>query len=383
VRAQRILTALTVGGALLLAACGAGGNEGKADIKVGAAISLTGIANVYGPAQQQGLRLAEERINAAGGVNGAKLRLLIEDDGSTKEQSITVFKKLVNEEKVAAILGPTLSGSASGAHPVAQQGKTPTIAISNTGAGIVGTCDYGPCDYIFRASLGEASAIPATIKAAKTKFNVQKVVLMWALDDKFSVDGSDIFRKELQANGILILKELRFGKGDPDLTSVVTSAKAANPDAIVDSSLAGPAVKILKAVKDQFPAGKLVIGGNGFNSPAIITQAGPAAQGAVSGTAWYKLNADPANKAFVDAFKARYSSDPDQFAAQAYAAVYILADALKRASNPNDHAAVKKALEGVKDLATPLGKFSFTADHDVKQQVYVVQVKGNDFVLLT
>jgi branched-chain amino acid transport system substrate-binding protein len=372
-------------GALVLAACGTGGGSPapKADIKFGAAISLTGIANVYGPAQQQGLRLAEERINAAGGVNGAKLRLLIEDDGSTKEQSITVFRKFISEEKVAAILGPTLSGSAAGAHPVAQKDKTPTIAISNTGAGIVGTCEYGACDYIFRASLGEASAIPETIKAAKVKFNLQKVVLMWASDDKFSVDGADIFRRELQANGIQILKEIKFGKGDPDLTSVVTSAKAANPDAIVDSSLAGPAVKILKAVKDQYPAGKLVIGGNGFNTPTIITAAGPAAQGAVSGTAWYKLNPDPANKVFVDAFKARYNADPDQFAAQAYAAVYILADALKRTSNPNDHAGLKKALEGVKDLATPLGKFSFTADHDVKQQVYVVQVKGNDFVLLT
>ena len=83
---------------------------------------------------------------------------------------------------------------------------------------------------------------------------------------------------------------------------------------------------------------------------------------------------------FVAAYKKKYSKDPEQFAAQAYTAIYVLADAVKRASNAYDHAGLKKALEGVKDLETPLGKFSFTADHDVAQPVYVMTVKGNAFV---
>ncbi len=112
------LFAVAAASAVLLAACG-GGAPGaqpsassgpKADIKVGLAISLTGTANIYGPAQQNGAKLAMEQINAAGGIDGAKIALVVEDDASARDQGITVFRKLINEDKVAAILGPTLSG---------------------------------------------------------------------------------------------------------------------------------------------------------------------------------------------------------------------------------------------------------------------------------
>jgi hypothetical protein len=138
--------------AVVVAACGGTPAPGaqtspstgpKADIKVGLAISLTGAANIYGPGQQNGAKLAMEQINSAGGINGAKIALVVEDDASARDQGITVFRKLINEDKVAAILGPTLSGVAAGAHPVAQQAGVPVIAISNTGVGIVGKCDYG------------------------------------------------------------------------------------------------------------------------------------------------------------------------------------------------------------------------------------------------
>src|SRR5256712_11521559 len=111
----------------------------KADIKVGLAISLTGAANIYGPAQQNGARLAMDQINASGGIDGAKIALVIEDDASARDQGITVFRKLINEDKVAAILGPTLSGVAAAAHPVAQQAGLSAIARSNTRDWVVGT----------------------------------------------------------------------------------------------------------------------------------------------------------------------------------------------------------------------------------------------------
>src|SRR5206468_7802931 len=159
--------------AVLLAGCGgtpstqpSASTGPKADIKVGLAISLTGAANIYGPSQQNGAKLAMDQINAAGGVDGAKIALVVEDDASARDQGITVFRKLINEDKVAAILGPTLSGVAAGAHPVAKQAGIPAIALSNTGVGIVGKCDYGTCDWIFRASLGEETALPAALKAA-------------------------------------------------------------------------------------------------------------------------------------------------------------------------------------------------------------------------
>ena len=352
----------------------------KADIKVGLVVSLTGVGNVYGPVQKNGAELAVSRINAAGGVNGANLVLVTDDDQSTTDGGVTAFRKQVSQDRVVAILGPTLSNTAVAAHPVAQSAQTPVIAISNTGDGIVGKCSWGTCDYIFRASLGESTAIPQTVNIAKSKLSVKSVVLMYAQDDKFSSDGFAIFKKNLESAGITIKKEIAFSKTDVDLSAQVAAALAENPDAIVDSSLAGPAILVLKEVAKKKP-GQLVIGGNGFNTPAIIASAGAAAEGAVSGTAWYLSNADPVNKDFVAAYKAKYNSDPDQFAAQAYSAMYVLLDALKRTPNVSSvlHDKLRDQIELTTGVKTPLGEFSFNSSHDVNQKVYVVQIKGGIF----
>jgi branched-chain amino acid transport system substrate-binding protein len=352
----------------------------KPDVKVGVVISLTGVGNVYGPTQKNGVELARDRINAAGGVNGAKIVLVVDDDQSTTDGGVTAFRKQVSQDRVVSILGPTLSNTAVAAHPVAQSAQTPVIAISNTGDGIVGKCSYGPCDYIFRASLGESTAIPQTVNIAKSKLNVKSVVLMYAQDDKFSSDGFAIFKKSLESAGITIKKEIAFSKTDVDLSAQVTAALAESPDAIVDSSLAGPAILVLKEVNKRKP-GLLVIGGNGFNTPAIIASAGQAAEGAVSGAAWYLGNSSAENKDFVAAYKAKYNVDPDQFAAQAYSALYILLDALKRTPTVTSvlHDKLRDQIELTTGVRTPLGEFSFNSSHDVNQKVYVVQVKGGQF----
>src|SRR5437764_1080700 len=189
----------------------------RPDVKVGLATSKTGAANFYNPQQTNGAQLAVDQFNATGGFQGGrqKIQLIVEDDGSTKDQGITVFKKFVEQDKVAAILGPTLSAVAAGAHPVAQASGTPVIAISNTGLGIVGKCDYGPCDWIFRASLGEQSAVPETVKAATTKLGIKKVVIIYG-DGKFELDDLGIFRDAFKANGVTVAKEIPYRATDVD-----------------------------------------------------------------------------------------------------------------------------------------------------------------------
>jgi branched-chain amino acid transport system substrate-binding protein len=375
-------------GVLLLASCGGGtatpsGNPAtatvaapKPDIKIGLATAKSGAANFYNPQQSNGALLAVDQINAAGGIAGAKLQLIVEDDGSVRDQGITAFRKFIEQDKVVAILGPTLSAVAAGAHPVAQAAGVPVIAISNTGLGIVGKCEYGPCDWIFRASLGEQSAVPETVKAATGKLGLKKVVIIYG-DGKFELDDLTIFKEAFKANGVTVAKEIAYTAKDVDFAPFVTQAKGENPDAVVASSLAGPAGKILDEVAKQMP-GKRVIGGNGLNSAALLSNANAGL--IVVGTAWSKASTDKTNTDFVAAYKTKFGADPDQFAAQSYTAMIVLADALKRSGNATDRAAVKKALEGVSSLATPLGAFSFTTDHDVKQPTFVMTVKDGQFI---
>jgi branched-chain amino acid transport system substrate-binding protein len=259
---------------------------------------------------------------------------------------------------------------------VAQAAGVPVIAISNTGLGIVGKCEYGPCDWIFRASLGEQSAVPETVKAATQRLGLKKVVIIYG-DGKFELDDLTIFKEAFKANGVTVSKEIAYTAKDVDFAPFVTQAKGENPDAVVASSLAGPAGKILDEVAKQMP-GKRVIGGNGLNSAALLSNANAGLM--VVGTAWSKASTDKTNTDFVAAYKTKFGADPDQFAAQSYTAMIVLADALKRSGNATDRAAVKKALEGVSSLATPLGAFSFTTDHDVKQPTFVMTVKDGQFI---
>jgi len=382
----RCLVAAVAALSVVISACGGTGDttaSGSAslgplpDVKIGLATSKTGAANFYNPQQTNGAQLAVDQFNATGGFqNGRqKIQLIVEDDGSTKDQGITVFKKFIEQDKVAAILGPTLSATAAGAHPVAQAASTPVIAISNTGIGIVGKCDYGPCDWIFRASLGEQSAVPETVKAATSKLGLKKVVIIYG-DGKFELDDLTIFKDAFKANGVTVAKEIPYRATDVDFAPFVTAAKAENPDAIVASSLAGPAGKILDEIAKQMP-GKRVIGGNGLNSSALL--ANQNAGLIIVGTAWSKASTDKTNTDFIAAYKQAYSKDPDQFAAQSYTAMLALIDAMKRTSRMTDKAQVKTQLEAVRDLATPLGAFTFTPEHDVKQPTFVMTVKDGMF----
>src|SRR5438094_2375442 len=389
-RIRLLVTAATLA-ALVITACGGGTAAPSAsagasataagplpDVKIGLATSKSGAANFYNPQQTQGAQLAVDQFNATGGFQGGrqKIQLIVEDDGSVRDQGITVFKKFIEQDKVTVILGPTLSAVAAGAHPVAQAAGVPVIAISNTGLGIVGKCDYGPCDWIFRASLGEQTAVPETVKAATSKLGLKKVVIIYG-DGKFELDDLTIFKDAFKANGVTVAKEVPHRGADVDLAALRTAAKAENPDAIVASSLAGPAGKILDEIAKQMP-GKRVIGGNGLNSSALL--ANQNAGLIIVGTAWSKASTDKTNTDFIAAYKQAYSKDPDQFAAQSYTAMLALIDAMKRTSRMTDKAQVKTQLEAVRDLATPLGPFSFTPEHDVKQPTFVMTVKDGQFM---
>ena len=350
-----------------------GGDDGV--LEVGAVFSLTGGGGVYGPLQKQGAELAVETLKAAGGV---QVKLTIVDDASDKAQSAQQTQTLI-QDKVVALLGPTLSNSAVAAHPIAANAKTPMLAVSTTGFDIVGPgCTY--CDgWIFRDSLGEADAIPTNMKVYVEAKKPKRASLLFPNDDKFSADGAQVVKQNVAALGIQLVEAIEFTKNETDLAPYVTKAVQAKPDVIFITSLGGIPAKIMNSARELGFKGDF-LGGNGFNSPAVVTQAGAAGKGAQSASAYHFDNDFQANAAFVTAYKAKYNADPDQFAAQAYTGVMILADAASRAKLTYkdvaaDRAALRDALEAT-DLETPLGPFKFTKDHDVSQTIWIQAMDG-------
>jgi branched-chain amino acid transport system substrate-binding protein len=375
--------------ALLVAACGStsgGGSTGNSysgkTIKLGAILSITGAGSVYGPQSWNGMALAVKQINSSGGVNGAQIALTKNDDASDKAQSAQVAQTLIQQEQDMALLGPTLSNSAVAVHPLAESLKTPILAVSTTGINIVPDCNFPsstPCKYVFRDSLGEETAIPDNIKSYAADSHPKTGVLLVAQDDKFSSDGGTIVQNTVGQYNIQLLKTIKFNKAEADLSPYVTQAVQLKPDVIFITSLGGIPAKIMTIARTQGWTGQF-LGGNGFNTATVSKQAGADGKGARSASAWYLGNTFASNADFVSAYKAEYNSDPDQFGAQGYTAIKILADAAKRANLTftdlaGDRDKLRAAMETV-NIQTPLGPFQFTANHDVKQTVWVIAMDG-------
>ncbi len=346
------------------------------EISMGAVWSLTGDAAVYGSSQKNASIMAVDEINKSGMLGSAKMKLITEDDRSTKEGAIAAFDNLIKKNKVIAILGPTLSNSAKASNPIAQESKVIVLGVSNTAGGIV---DIG--DFIFRDSLPESAVQPNTIQLTMDKLGYKKVAVMYGDDDVFTKSGYDVFKKVLADKGIQVLTTETFKRKDTDFSAQLTKIKGLNPEQIIVSALAEEAAGIMTQGRQLgIPESVHFIGGNGFNSPKLAQLAGPFAEGAISGAAWFIGNDTPGNKAFVEAYKARFGSNPDQFAAQSYAGVYILAHAIKTAGSA-DSKAVRDALANIKDLDTVLGKFSMNEKRDPVHPPVVQIIKNGKFEL--
>ena len=351
---------------------------GTRKAKIGFAFSMTGGAAAYGATQKNGAELAVEEINAAAGPTGIKIVPFFEDDASTPQQGINVFKKFINADRVSLIIGPTLSNTAQVTDRIAQQAGVPVLGISNTAPGITAIGNY-----IFRDSLTESVVIPHTIHVAKEKFGLHKVAVLYGNDDAFTKGGYNAFKKALTDDGIAIVSEQTFAKGDRDFSPQLTEIKSQNPDAIIVSALVEEASGIVSQARQLgIPYSVPIIGGNGFNSPALIRNAGDAAEGVMMGAAWNASSSLPLNKKFVEAFTAKYGHPPDQFAAQAYAGVHIAYKAIEMAGSSTNHKAIRNAMTHIKGLDTVIGTFSFTPERDAGCTPVVQVVKNGKFVVM-
>lgn len=353
-------------------------DELPADVVFGAVFGLSGGTSVYGTVQQKAVQVAVEEINASGYLGSSKMVVVFEDDAGDRNQATAAMTKLVTQDNVVAVLGPTLSSSAFAANPVAQENKTTVLGVSNTAAGIT---QMG--DFVFRNSLPEGKVIPGTIKQAAELLGLKKVGILYGNDDDFTKSGYEVFKAALTENGIEILTEETFARGDVDFTAQLTKIISGEPDAIVVSALAQEAVPIILQARQQLGFMGPIIGGNGFNSPAVLRDAGTAAEGLIVGGAWNLGNPNPSvsSVAFAEAFNKMHSASPDQFAAQAYTGAWLLATAV-RCANSVDRAAVRDALAAIKDFESPLGTFSFDENRDPVHDPIAQIVKDGKFAVL-
>ncbi|SDS50584.1 ABC transporter substrate-binding protein [Bradyrhizobium canariense] len=371
-------TVLALGGAAALSGSAVFARDERV-ARIGLVQSTTGgSAALYGTQQKQAIELAFAEINSANALNGIKLEAIHADDGADRGQTVNIFQRLIRQDKVVAILGPTLSNSAFAADPIAQQANIPVIASSNTAPNLTRIGDY-----IFRTSIPEDQVFPTVLRYAVQKHGIKKVALIYGLDDALTRGAHDVQKKAVADLGLEQVDVESYQHGDVDFSAQLTKIREQKPDAIILGTLAEEAAAILRQARHLGFDSKIVfIGCNANISAKLFELAGPAANGIIVGAAWYADYDSPRSKAFVTSYRARYGSTPDIYAAQGYDAAYLLAEAIRRADDVTNGKLVRDKLASISDFEGVLGRFGWSADRDATVQPKVLIGDGGNKVFV-
>ena len=363
---RRLILLVAALGLLALPSC----RRATDTIRVGEYASLTGKEASFGQSSHKGIVLAFEEINAAGGVLNQQIELIVEDNQTRPGESATAAKKLIAREKVIALLGEVSSGRSLEAAPIAQASKVPMIAPAATNPKVTETGDY-----IFRVCFIDPFQGTVMAKFAQDDLKAKKVAILSSVSNAYSVGLAKYFRETFSAGGGEIVAENNFSEGDKDFRAQLTAVKAAGAEAVFVPSYYTEAALIVRQARDL---GITVpfFGGDGWEAPQLLQIGGDALEGCYYSTHFSPENADPAVRAFVDKFKARWDNEtPDAFAALGYDAAYVLADALKRAGS-TDGEKLRDALAATRDFSGVTGRTNIDANRDASKPAAILAIKG-------
>ncbi len=348
------------------------------EISIGVVLPQTGVLGPgeYGPGalvMENGFNMALEEINNAQ-RDDAMLKFIIEDDRSTTEGAIEALNKLIHQDKVPAILGVWTSHVAQSVFPIAQENQVVALSPVVIASGLT---DIG--DFIFRASHSTDVLIPGGVKVTQEKLGYQQVATISDSVDLFSQDSDSKFKETFAENAVAVVATETFVTGETNFSERLTRIKMSNPDAIFVSAQQIELIQILIQGRElgipyDIPFISIVLSGPDIQS------AGNAAEGSITFASWFSGADTPGNQAFIQNYSAKYGMEPDIYAAQSYAAVYILAEAIANAqltgSMATDSTAIRDALTNIRDFDTVLGQFSFDTNGDADYAPIVLIVKN-------
>lgn len=363
---NRYLKSLAIAAAVALVAAPALAGP----IRIGFNVPLTGFAAADGNSALKGAELAVEQVNAAGGINGDPLELVVYDDQASPKEAAPLAVKMIAQDEVVAGISGSYSGSTRAAATIFQENATPYISAYAVHPDITRAGDY-----VFRTSfMGEVQG-RAGAKLVGGMMGAKRVVLI-TLNNDFGTSLAAGFKEKAAEFGIEIAGEYEYSIKDREFGPIVSSVKADNPDAIYATGYfftAGPLVRQLRAAGVSAP----VIGQEGYDSQKFIEIAGPDAEGVIITTSLDRDSEDPVARSFMDGFAARAGYPADMVGASAHTAVLVMAAAMKTAG-ATDKAALRDAIAAT-TLHAATGDITFNALGEVRKDVQVQVVKDGNW----
>jgi branched-chain amino acid transport system substrate-binding protein len=359
---------LCVVGVVALTSCTGARSDSTSEIVIGEFGSLTGTTATFGISTKNGIDMAVDDLNKAGGLLGKKVRVIVEDDQGKPEEAQTVVTKLITKDQVSAILGEVASSRTMAAAPVAQQNGIPLISPSSTNPKVT---EIG--DYIFRVCFIDPFQGLVMAKFATNTLKVKNVAILRDIKNDYSVGLAEVFVENFKKMGGNIVANESYSEGDTDFSAQLTSIKSKNPQAVF---MPGYYTEVGLVVRQARKLGLNIpfMGGDGWDSPSLIQIGGEAVNGSYYSNHFSVSDPSPKIQKFVSDYKARYSTTPDALAGLGYDAASVLFDAIKRA-NSTDGAKVRDAIAATKDFDGITGKITIDKDRNAVKPAVVLQVK--------
>ena len=362
---------LLIGVSLAVAACQVNREpqtaQSKGDIPIGVYAAQTGSEAAFGTSTVEGEQLAADEINAAGGVLGRKIKLIIEDDQGKAEEAASVVTKLITSNDVVALLGENSSNQSLAAAPIAQTNKVPMVSVSSTNPAVTQKGDY-----IFRVCFTDPYQGKALAAFVTGNLKLKTAAILVDRKNDYSVGLAEFFRKTFEANGGKITSEQSYSGGDTEFRPQLTTIKSSKPDILFIPGFYTEVGQIAIQARDlgiTIP----MLGGDGWDSPTVIQIGGKSVDNSYFSDHYFIGDPRPLVQNFVSAIRKRTGKDPEATAALGYDAMKILAQSIQKAGSL-DKQKIRDAIASTSDYDGVSGKITMGPTRDPIKPVAIIKI---------
>ncbi|HKR59637.1 MAG TPA: ABC transporter substrate-binding protein [Pyrinomonadaceae bacterium] len=375
---KRTLLSLGLCGTLLLAfACERrGGSNARANsgpIIVGYFGDLTGRTSNFGQSAKNGVEMAVAELNNGGGIAGRQIQVLSEDDEGRPERSATVVTKLIDQDKVIALVGETTSGNTLAAAPKAQAAGVPMISPAATTPAVTQVGDY-----IFRVCFIDPFQGEVMAKFAANSLHAKTAAIMLDFNSPYSRGLTEFFEKSFNKLGGRVISKQSYTQGDRDYKGQLTAIRSENPDVIYVPGYYGEVGVIAKQAQ-QLGIKTPLLGGDGWDATQLWELGGDALNGYFISNHYSVDDPSPAIRKFVTDYKTRYGIVPDAVAALGYEAMQVLGDSLKRAGTTAGPQ-LRDAIAQTRNFAGVTGVITIDENRNAVKPAVVLKLQDRKYI---
>jgi branched-chain amino acid transport system substrate-binding protein len=369
------LYAISAAAVVIIAGTFVSCDKGSKEIKIGGVSPVTGEAATFGASTKNGMDMAIAEWNAKGGVNGKPVKMSFADDKGDPAEAATVWTKLIEQDKVCAIVGTVMSKCSLAGAPISQNSKIPMISTSSTNPKVTQVGDY-----VFRVCFIDPFQGTVGAKFAFDDLKAKKAACLFDVGNDYTKGLSEFFKAKFTALGGEVVGYEGHATGTTDFKAQVTKLLAAKPDVLYVSDYYNDVALIAKQARELGFKGPL-LGGDGWDSPKLTEVGGSAVEGCFFTNHYSQEDTSPIVQGFVKSYQAKYNAIPDALAALGYDATNLMLDSIQRAGS-TDGEKIKTAMAAA-DFKGVTGQVKFDSDRNPVKSAVIIEIKGGKQVFRT